>query len=139
MIQIKSAQAWISFAQHDNEKALLLMTEAVNLEEGTQKHPVTPGEVLPAREILADMLLAMGRHEEALESYEIDLKGHPNRYNGLYGAAIAAKNLGDRDKALKYFEMLLALTEGSASDRSELEEAREFVNNPKKLIVSMVR
>lgn len=136
MIQIKTAQAWASFAQHNDKEAILFMTEAVNLEEGTQKHPVTPGEVLPARELLADMLLAMDRPEEALESYEIDLKGHPNRFNGVYGAAIAAKSMGDNIKALEYFELLLTITEGSASERPEIEEAREFVGDSKNMLVS---
>lgn len=139
LIQIKSAQAWISFANHNNEQALILMTEAVNLEEDTQKHPVTPGEVLPARELLADLLLGMNRPDDALASYEIDLKGHPNRFNGLYGAAIAAKNMEDQEEALRYFELLLTLTEGSNSDRPEIEEAREFVNDSKKLLLSELR
>jgi tetratricopeptide (TPR) repeat protein len=114
------------------------MTEAVNLEEGTQKHPVTPGEVLPARKLLADLLLDMNEPAKALESYEIDLENHPNRYNGIYGAAIAAKNMGDGDKTLEYFELLLTITEGSPGDRPEIIEARKFINLQKNSLIGEV-
>ena len=103
------------------------MQEAVELEEKTGKHPLTPGEVVPAPELLGDMLLAMNEPSQALKAYELDLKEHPNRFNGIYGAAIAAKNLGDQKKATNYFEELLKLAEGVDSDRAELEEAREFI------------
>jgi len=126
-IQIKTSQAWLKFAKEDNEQAIALMKEATNLEESTEKHPKTPGEVLPASELLGDMLLAMNEHSEALKAYEMDLKGHPNRFNGIYGAAVASKSIGDDEKATKYYKMLLTLTEMSNSDRPEVEEAREFI------------
>ena len=138
-VQIKASQAWLNFSKGDFEQAIVLMREATYMEENTEKHPKTPGEVLPASELLGDMLLAMNDPSEALKAYEIDLKGHPNRFNGIYGAAVAAKNMGDKDKALEYFEMLLTLTEGSTSDRPEIEEAREFVNQRKNLLVSELR
>lgn len=127
MVEIKASQAWLQFAQGNNEEAIYLMQEAVVMEENTSKHPVTPGEVLPARELMGDMLLAMNKPAEALEAYELDLKDHPNRFNGIYGAAIAAKGIGDDAKARMYFEALLKLTEMSNSDRPEVEEARAFV------------
>lgn len=126
-IQIKASQAWLNFAKGDNEQAVVLMREASDMEESTEKHPKTPCEVLPASELLGDMLLAMNEYAEALKAYEIDLKGHPNRFNGIYGAAIASKSVGDDVKATLYFNMLLALTEMSNSDRPEVEEAREFI------------
>ena len=67
------------------------MKQATKLESKTSKHPVTPGEVLPADELLGDMLLALNNPAEALEAYEINLKERPGRFNGIYGAAIAAK------------------------------------------------
>ncbi len=127
MIQIKAAQAWILYAKGNNEEAITLMIESADMEDETQKHAVTPGEVLPARELLGDMLLAMNKPAQALEAYQLDLKGHPNRFNGIYGAAIAAKNLGDQKKATNYFEDLLKLAEGVDSDRAELGEAREYL------------
>jgi hypothetical protein len=127
MIQIKSAQAWIHYAKGNNGEAIALMIESADIEDITLKHAVTPGEVLPARELLGDMLLDMNKPAQALEAYVLDLKGHPNRFNGIYGAAVAAKNLSDQIKAAKYFEELLNLTDGVDSDRLELEEAREYL------------
>jgi hypothetical protein len=127
MIQIKASQAWMQFAKGNNEAALARMTEAADMEDGTEKHPITPGEVLPARELLGDLLLAMNKPSEALKAYELDLKEHPKRFNGIYGAAIAAKKAGDDQKASRYFEELIELTKMSNSDRPEVEEARQFV------------
>ena len=127
MIQVKASQAWIHFAKGNNEEALTLMQEAADMEDNTEKHPVTPGEVLPARELFGDLLLAMNKPSLALEAYEIDLKGHPNRFNGIYGAAIASKGVGDEEKAIMYFEMLMKLVESTESDRPEIEEARAYV------------
>lgn len=127
IIQVKAAQAWIHYAKNNHKEALTFMQEAANLEDKTEKHPMTPGEVLPASELLGDMLLAMNQPSEALQAYEKNLKRNPYRFNGIYGAAMAAKNLGDQKKATKYFEEFLKLTEGSDSNRPEIEEARTFV------------
>lgn len=127
MVQIKASEAWINFAQGNNEKAIGLMKEAVELEEKTGKHPITPGEVLPAPELLGDLLSAMSKPSQALAAYELDLEGHPNRFNGIYGAAVASKQSGDQEKATKYFEDLIKLTKMSNSDRPEVEEARAYL------------
>jgi tetratricopeptide (TPR) repeat protein len=127
MIQVKAAEAWINFGKGNQEQALAIMQEASILEAETGKHPATPGEILPAIELLGDMLLAMSRPAEALVAYEANLKRSPNRFNGLYGAAIAAKQSGNQEKAAIYFEQLLKLTENSNSDRPELIIAEEFV------------
>jgi hypothetical protein len=126
-IEIKTIEAWIELGKGNNEQALTLMKAAVELESETSKHPVTPGEVLPADELLGDMLLELNRPEDALVAYEINLKGHPNRFNGLYGAAIAAKQSGNEEKARLYFNQLLEMTKNSNSDRPELIEARKHV------------
>jgi len=127
MIQIKACQAWLSFAEGHHEEALTLMQESADMESRTAKHPVTPGEVLPASELLGDMLLAMDKPQEALNAYEVNLKGHPNRFNGIYGAAIASQMLADKQNATMYFEMLLALDASSTSQRPELDEARTYM------------
>ncbi|MDH4089588.1 MAG: hypothetical protein OEV24_03940, partial [Cyclobacteriaceae bacterium] len=126
-IQINATQAWIHFANDKSEYAVSLMKEAARMENNTSKHPVTPGEVLPAGELLGDLLLSMDRPAEALKEYEYDLQQHPNRFNGLYGAAIAAKEIGDKMKATHYFELLLSLTKNSNSDRQEIKEARAYI------------
>jgi tetratricopeptide (TPR) repeat protein len=103
------------------------MQEATHMENSTAKHPVTPGEVLPAGELLGDLFLAMNSPSEALKAYENDLERHPNRLNGLYGAAMAAKAIGNKQKATQYFELLLSLTKNSNQERQEIREAREFI------------
>jgi tetratricopeptide (TPR) repeat protein len=127
MIQMQAVEGWIQLAKGNHDEALRFMRNAVVLENQTSKHPVTPGEVLPADELLGDMLLALKKPAEALAAYEINLKGHPNRFNGVYGAAIAAKKAGDQEKATLYFEQLIALTKKSNSDRPELAEAHTYL------------
>jgi len=126
-IQIKTSQAWLSFKRNDLKNGLLLMQEAVEIEKVTSYHPITPGYVLPAIELLGDMLLELNKPEEALVAYEQNLKVHPRRFNGIYGAAIAAKQLGDNEKATLYFEQLLELTGNINSERPEIKEARKFI------------
>jgi tetratricopeptide (TPR) repeat protein len=127
LIEIKTTEAWINLAKGNNAEALTLMKLAAKLESETSKHPVTPGEVLPADELLGDMLLVLDQPEEALEAYEINLKGHPNRFNGIYGAAIAAKQSGNREKATLYFKQLIELTKNSNSNRPELSQAKTYI------------
>ncbi|MVM34776.1 tetratricopeptide repeat protein [Spirosoma sp. HMF4905] len=102
-IQITIAEAWLSLKEGNNRKALMLMQQAADREDKMQKHPVTPGEVLPARELLGDMLLQLGKPTEALAAYETDLQKHPKRLNALYGAGLAAKAVGAAQKANAYF------------------------------------
>jgi len=128
VIQIKISQAWLNYAKGNANEALTLMKEAVDLEDNTDKHPVTPGEILPACELLGDLLLKLNKPSEALVAYEKNLELNPNRFNGLYGAAIAAKRMKDHEKATKYFAELLNLADGVESDRSELAEAKVYIN-----------
>lgn len=92
-VQIKSGDAWIQLSKGNREQAEKLMKQAADLEDGTMKHPVTPGEVLPARELLAEMYMAMGKSTQAIEAYEADLRNHPNRLNGVKGLASASQHL----------------------------------------------
>jgi hypothetical protein len=102
MIQVKAADAWIRLKEGKHADALQLMSSAADMEDKTEKHPVTPAEVLPARELYADMLMEVKQYAKALSEYEADLKKHPNRFNGLKGAALAAERSGDREKADYY-------------------------------------
>lgn len=124
-IQVKVIQAWLAFAKGNEHEALELMREAANMEYNTAKHPVTPGEVLPAGELLGDLLLEVNNPAEALKVYENDQLQHPNRFNGIYGAAMAAKAIGDHEKATKYFELLLA--QAPNSERVEVKKANEYL------------
>lgn len=122
-IQQKAGEAWILYKEGKNNEALRLMEEAATMEDNTQKHPVTPGEVVPMRELLADMLLAMNKNEEALKAYETNLKARPNRLNGLYGAAVTAEKLGMKEKANEYYKQLAGVTKAANSDRMEVKAA----------------
>ena len=126
-IQIMQIEALMFFLDGKQEEALALAKEAVEMEELVGVHGVTPGKIMPAREFLADMLLDMNKPAQALEAYQLNLKRNPYRFNGIYGAAVSAKKLGEQEQATTYFEELLKLAEGVDSDRAELEEAREFV------------
>ncbi|MBX2924358.1 MAG: tetratricopeptide repeat protein [Chitinophagaceae bacterium] len=135
MIQIKSGTAWMAWKEGNSSGALTTMQEAVELEDKTDKHPVTPGEVLPARQLFADMLLEMNKPAEALGAYEADLKKHPNRFNSLYGAAYCSEKTGNAAKAESYYHQLLAVANNPGSNRPELELAKKFVEkNHKKQI-----
>jgi len=125
-IQIKTADAWMLFGEKKNNKALELMNAAADMEDATAKHPVTPGEVIPARELLGDMLIQMGDYAKAMEVYQEDLKRHPNRFNGLYGAGLAAERSGDTGKAGYYYRQLSAIS-ATHSSRSELAAARLYL------------
>ena len=126
-IQLKTAQAWLYFCKSDTEKGLALMQEAAALERKTSLHPLTPGDVLPAIELLGDMLLEMNKPEEALVAYEENLSKTPERFNGIYGAAIAAKHSGNQEKAYHYFKQFIELTKNSNSTRPEIEEAKKHI------------
>jgi hypothetical protein len=126
-IQIKAAEAWILFKEGKNKEALELMKIAADMEDNTQKHSVTPGEVIPARELLGDMLLEMNKPEMALATYEADLKEHANRFNGLYGAGLAAERSNHPEKATAYYRQLTTISNSNSSDRPEIEAARSFL------------
>ena len=127
-IQVKAADAWIKLARGQKAEAVKIMSEAADMEDATAKHPVTPGEIVPARELLADMYLETGDAKNALIQYEADLEKHPNRFNALYGAGLAAERSGDDAKARKYFQQLLAVANSTASKRPELAAAQAFVS-----------
>jgi hypothetical protein len=109
-IQIKASEGWIALKEGNTALALEKMSQAADMEDKTEKHPVTPGEVLPARELLADMYLEMKQPEKALEAYQADLEKHPNRYNGLNGAVQSASLCGKKDLADYYSRQLAAVT-----------------------------
>jgi tetratricopeptide (TPR) repeat protein len=118
--------AWVALAEKRADEAVALMRQAADIEDKSEKNIVTPGRLLPARELLGDMLLELKRPADALKEYEASQQREPNRYRGLYGAAQAAAQAGNRDKAKQYFTKLVAL--GSSGDpRPETEAARKYL------------
>ena len=128
-IQKKMVKSWELYAQNEMEKSLEKMIEAADLEDATSKNPVTPGALLPAREMVGDLLLEMNRPKEALEQYELSLKNNPNRFNSLYGAGKSAELTGDMKKAKSYFGELLKLNKDSHSKRPQIVYAKNSVGN----------
>ncbi len=126
-IQRLTAEAWLSLEEGDTQRALELMRTAADLESSTEKSPLTPGEVLPARELLGDMLLEMGAHDDALAEYERSLDRSPARFNSLYGAGRAAALAGDAGKATAYYRQLVENCRQAETTRSRLEHARTFL------------
>ncbi len=125
----REAAAWLAHAEGHSDTALRLLESAVELEESMEKDPVTPGPVLPAREQLGELLVEMGRASEGLAAFESALAVAPNRFNGLYGAGTAARDLGDTAKARKYFSALVAMCDEAGGSRPELDEARRFLED----------
>ena len=125
--QRKTVEAWILYAEGNNEEALALMSEAADQEDSVEKHPVTPGNVLPARELLGDMFMLNNNPEEAIVAYEAALEVSPNRFNSLYGAGKAAELAGKDDLAKKYFQQLLKIAVPEESRRPELDLATTFL------------
>jgi tetratricopeptide (TPR) repeat protein len=126
-IQLQVATAWLAYTDGKKDEAVRLMRAAADLEDTTDKHPVTPGAILPAREQLGDLLLETGQPAQALSSFETALREAPNRFNGLYGAARAAELAGDRKKAAGYYGQLVKLCERADGARPELEQAKVFL------------
>ncbi|MBS1661292.1 MAG: hypothetical protein JST68_09605 [Bacteroidetes bacterium] len=129
-IQMTAGRAWIAHAKGVDGEALSFMRRAADLEDSTSKHPVTPGEVLPTRELYADLLVAVHREKEAFVEYQAVLKKSPNRFNSLYGAGKVSELLGDTANAGLYYRQLVAVA-AAGSGRVELNSAREFLGKRK--------
>ncbi|HKF43620.1 MAG TPA: hypothetical protein VKG01_11010 [Thermoanaerobaculia bacterium] len=127
-----AAAAWLAYANGKNDEALSLARSAADLEDKTGKHPVTPGSVLPARELLGDLLLEMNKPAEAMAEYEKSLKETPNRFNGLYGAARAAELSGNPEKARTLYAKLLDNLGDRRPDREDAKQARAYLAKVKK-------
>ena len=119
----KEAGAWVAHAEGKDEEAIKALRALAEDEESTGSEP----EDIPAREMLADLLLEAKHPDLALAEYETDLKFNPNRFNGLYGAANAAEQAGKNEKAAAYYAQLVKSCGGSNSDRPELGRAKALV------------
>ncbi len=127
-ILAKSLLAWTMHAEGKNDEALKTMRMAADLENATDKSPVTPGALIPQRELLGDLLLELNQPKEALVEFETSLALAPNRFNGIAGAARAAGLSGDRDKARKYSASLVELCRKADTVRPQVEEAKIYLS-----------
>ncbi len=119
-----TVQAWIAHAAGDSDRALTLMRAAADREDSVDKHPITPSAVLPARELLGDLLRAVDRPAEALAAYRAALAVSPNRFHSLYGAGRAAEAAGQPERARLYYTALTEGVEPADAERGALMHAR---------------
>lgn len=128
-IQRLAAAAWLERVAGDRAEAVRQAATAADLEDRTLKHPVTPGALLPARELLGDLLLELGRPKEAATAYATSLVNQPGRARSLFGAARAAELTGDPATARARYQEFLALMEKGDGDRLEVALARKALSH----------
>jgi len=126
-IQMLAASAWIAQAKGQKDEAVKFMRAAADLEDNSEKHIAMENRLYPMRELLGDLLLEEQQPVQALSEYEISFQSTPNRLRGLYGAAKAAREAGQPEKAATYFRKLAELTKDSDSNRAEIREAKAFL------------
>jgi hypothetical protein len=128
-VQRLAASGILAHVRGDDEKAVALVRAAADLDATMDKHPATPSSVLPARELLADLLLELNQPSAALVQYRAMLSTDPNRFRSLLGEARAAKQLGDIAASRDAYQKLVALSTSAVSERPELSEAKAFLTN----------
>jgi tetratricopeptide (TPR) repeat protein len=126
-IQRTAVAGWIALARGQSDEALRLMRSAADLEDRNDKHIVTPGRMVPARELLGEMLLEVKQPAAALVEFERSQVREPNRFRGIAGAALAADASGDRAKARRLYARLLELARDADSPRPELARAKAYL------------
>lgn len=126
-VQRISAAAWIAHVKGQSDEALRLMRSAADLEDRNEKHIVTPGRVVPARELLGEMLLELKQPANALKEFELSQQREPNRFRGYAGAARAAEEAGDGARARQHFGKLLELAREADTPRPEVAKAKSYL------------
>jgi hypothetical protein len=126
-IQRQTATAWMLFAEGKRDEGFKVMSAAADAEDKTEKAPITPGPIVPARELYGHMLLEGGATKEALAAFEATLKKEPHRLGATIGAARAAHKIGDEQKAKQHYAGAVELSKEADPVRPEIAEARGFV------------
>jgi len=124
-----SAAGILARVQGDDTKAVELVRAAADLDATMDKHPATPSSVLPARELLGDLLLELHQPAAALTEYKEMLRTDPNRFRSILGEARAAKQSGDAAAAHDAYDKLVALSKPTGPERPELAEAKAYLTN----------
>jgi tetratricopeptide (TPR) repeat protein len=125
-LQMQAASAWVAYGEGKKDEAIEILRRSADAEDVLGKHPVTPGALVPIREQLGTLLLELGRPKDAQHEFEVALKIYPGRFRGLYGAALAAEQTGDKENAGRYYARLTAQTSKSDGSRTELNHIREY-------------
>jgi tetratricopeptide (TPR) repeat protein len=124
-LQIQAASAWVMYSEGRKDEAVNLLRRVADAEDILGKHPVSPGALVPAREQLGDLLLQLDRPKEAQREFEAALKIYPARFRGLYGAAQAAEQVGEKEKANHFYAKLIQQTAKADGSRRELAQLRD--------------
>jgi tetratricopeptide (TPR) repeat protein len=124
-LQMQAASAWVAYGENKKEEAVTMLRRAADAEDIMGKHPVSPGALVPAREQLGDLLLELDRPKEAQQEFEAALKIYPGRFRGLYGAAQAAEQVGEKEKANHFYAKLIQQTAKADGSRGELAQLRD--------------
>jgi tetratricopeptide (TPR) repeat protein len=128
-VQRLAAAGILAHVRGDDKEAVALVRAAVDLDTAMDKHPATPSSVLPARELLADLLLELNQPAAALFEYRAMLSTDPNRFRSLLGEARAAKQTGDSATARDAYRKLVGLSKSGGPGRPELAEANSYLTN----------
>jgi hypothetical protein len=128
-VQRLAAAGILAHVKGNDQNAVTLVRSAADLDATMEKHPATPSSVLPARELLADLLLELDQPAAALVEYRAMLSTDPNRFRSLLGAARAAKQTGESAVAHDAYRKLFALSKPAGPERPELAEARSYLTN----------
>ena len=126
-VQRRAAAAVLARVQGRNQDAVDLLRSAADLESSMDKHPVTPAPIVPAHELLGDLLLELNQPDQALKEFEGSLDAEPNRFRSLFGAARAAELAGKAGKARTFYTKLVALCVRADTERPELQQAKAFL------------
>jgi tetratricopeptide (TPR) repeat protein len=129
-VQRSAISAWIAYGRGDKEVGLRDLGAAADLDDKLGKSPVSPGSILPVRELLGDLLLEDKKPAEALAAYEAVLEIAPGRFNALLGAARAAEALSHGVTAKKYYGAIADLGREKSASRPEIKEARAYLSKP---------
>ncbi|HXZ81344.1 MAG TPA: tetratricopeptide repeat protein [Terriglobales bacterium] len=127
-IQRREAAAWLAHAQGRHDEALKLMRSAAEMEDAMEKNPITPGSVVPARELLADLLMETQQPTLALTEYQTSLKSAPRRFHAVYGAAQAAESANQPELAKSYYTQLVELCSQCRPEDPSLRHAQQFLS-----------
>jgi tetratricopeptide (TPR) repeat protein len=125
-IQLKAAEGWTLHAEGKTAEGIALLRQAADQEDASEKSPVTPGPIAPARELLAELLLEAKQPKEALAAFEKSMTREPGRFRSIAGAMRAAHAAGDPVKTKKYAGELLTLTKTATPGRPEISEAQKY-------------
>ena len=127
-LQMRAASASMAYAEGKKDEALETLHRSADAEDVLGKHPVSPGALVPIREQLGSLLLELGRAKEAGQEFQAELKIYPGRFRGLYGAAVAAEETGDKQNAERFYAKLAAQTAKADPAREELKRIRQHSN-----------